>query len=60
MSRCKVCDAKMTEQELCYKFVNPITDKWEYSDLCFACSAPYEEYTEFIPQLEDEDEDQNI
>ena len=50
----------MTEQELCYKFVNPITDKWEYSDLCFACSAPYEEYTEFIPQLENEDEDQNI
>ena len=57
MSRCKACDAKMSEQELCHKTINPITDKWEYSELCFACSAPYEEYAEFLPPLEvDEDE----
>ena len=60
MSRCKACNNKMTEQELCHKTIDPITMKFVYSDLCFACSAPYEEYAEFILQLEDEDEDQNI
>ena len=47
----------MTEQELCHKTLNLITDKFEYAELCFACSAPYEDYTEFIETTIDVEED---
>ena len=47
----------MTEQELCHKTIDPVTLKFVYSDLCFACSAPYEDYTEFIETTIDVEED---
>lgn len=57
MSRCKACNNKMTEQELCHKTIDPVTMKFIYSDICFACSAPYEDYTEFIETTIDVEED---
>lgn len=57
MSRCKACDTKMTEQELCHKTIDPVTLKFVYTELCTRCSAPYEDYTEYInPILDTEDE----
>ena len=48
MSRCRACDRKMTEQELCHKTVDRITQKFIYTDVCFRCSNTEDDYTEFI------------
>lgn len=48
MSRCRACDRKMTEQELCHKTVDRITQKFVYTDVCFRCSNTEDDYTEFI------------
>lgn len=48
MSRCKACDRKMTEQELCRKTTSPITGKIEYNELCSHCGGEEDEYTEWI------------
>jgi len=46
MSRCKACNRKMTELELCRKVYSPITERTEYVDLCTNCTQPTDDVVE--------------
>jgi len=47
MSRCKACDRKMTELEMCRKAFSLATGKVEYVELCTHCTQDDDEAVEF-------------
>jgi len=59
MSRCKACNYKMTELELCMKTLSPITGKFEYSELCTNCLQEPDEWVDYYkrskPKRDDDD-----
>lgn len=36
--RCKICDRKMSDNEMTKKYFNPITQQVEYNEYCSTCS----------------------
>jgi hypothetical protein len=39
MSRCRSCNNKMTDSEMCRKVYSTAQDRIEYTDLCYHCGS---------------------
>jgi len=60
MSRCKACDRKMTDLEMCRKSISPVTGKIEYAEICTNCMQPEDEWVDFCKQKKQEAEDDDF
>jgi len=59
MSRCRACNKKMTELELCRKVFSPVLQKLVFLDLCTHCSQEEDELVTYYQRKRARESDDN-
>lgn len=60
MSRCKACNNKMTDMELCRKTLSAVTGKMEYAELCTKCLQEPDEWVDYYKRMKPNRDDDDF